>query len=376
MAFTGVGSTMLGPFLPHLSEQWRLHDHQAGILVSCLFLGSFSGTMLLSRHLDGCLRQGAWSAGLGCLLFGWFAHLASGFVGGAAALAIMGFGMGQLMSSINLLVGAAPAAERPRELANLGIAWCVGAILSPCLTTVLFSEFSPPLRVSFFAPLYLLPLLATSRYKLPEPPEREQRDAGGGANISMSRLAILCITIFLIYGGIESSIGEWMPLFAARYSGSTLAATQWLVSLFWLGLIAGRVLMVQVVSSATEPWILRGAISSSACCLLWLVLFPSLPGLMVGSAVMGICLSPIFPLMLSATIACGFTPRVMGIVLAACALGAAMFPLLLGLLSSMSSLRIGMLLPLSGLLLLLLLRWHPPEYPDPILMPGFFDEGN
>lgn len=52
MAFTGVGSTMLGAFLPGLLVHWQIHDHQGGMLVASLFLGSFAGTLSISEHLD------------------------------------------------------------------------------------------------------------------------------------------------------------------------------------------------------------------------------------------------------------------------------------------------------------------------------------
>src|SRR5579859_3857293 len=58
MAFTGVGSTMLGPLLPHLLPFWRIHDHEGGMLVASLFLGSFSGTLAMSERLERCLRRG------------------------------------------------------------------------------------------------------------------------------------------------------------------------------------------------------------------------------------------------------------------------------------------------------------------------------
>ena len=45
---TGIGSTFLGSFLPRLTILWHLRDRQAGMLVAALFLGSFTGTMLLA----------------------------------------------------------------------------------------------------------------------------------------------------------------------------------------------------------------------------------------------------------------------------------------------------------------------------------------
>jgi fucose permease len=79
---------------------------------------------------------------------------------------------------------------------------------------------------------------------------------------------------------------------------------------------------------------------------------------------MGICISPLFPLLLSITLSYGYPTRVMGGILAACALGSAVFPVLLGVLSSMFSLRAGMLLPVLGLILLLLFHSASPRHDE------------
>lgn len=236
MAFTGVGSTMLGAFLPGLLVHWQIHDHQGGMLVASLFLGSFAGTLSISEHLDRCLRRGSFAATLGCIGFAWATHLAHGFVPCLFALLIMGFGMGQLMSSLNLLVGAAPAATRAHQLANLSAAWCVGAMLSPCLSTVLLKSVSAPLRLGLFAPMFLLPVWALPDNQFaPSHPSRIDWAA------LFSDGVVLGPIVFLIYGGIEASLSAWMPAFATRYSGGPLAATQWILSLFWFGLILGRI---------------------------------------------------------------------------------------------------------------------------------------
>jgi MFS transporter, FHS family, glucose/mannose:H+ symporter len=359
MAFTGIGSTMLGPFLPHLLVQWQLHDHQAGMLVASLFLGSFSGTLLLSEHIASSLRRGAWAAAVGCALFAWCTHLDHGFAGGLLALLPLGFGMGQLMSSINLLVGATPPALRARGLANLGAAWCAGAILSPILSTVMFSRISPAFRLGLLAPLFLLPLIATPD-GLHLQPVSDQDNKDGWSSFH-SHGVLVCTAAFLLYGGIEASINAWGPSFAARYSGGTLAASQWILSLFWLGLIAGRTLIATVVSPSLEIPLLRVATIGSSLCLLSLLFFTSMEQIWVGTAFLGVCIAPTFPLLLSTTLSYGYSNRVMGMILASCALGSALFPWLLGILSSLFSLRFGMALPLLCLLSLAALRWNSPR---------------
>jgi MFS transporter, FHS family, glucose/mannose:H+ symporter len=360
MAFTGVGSTMLGPFMPQLLAKWRLHDHQGGMLVACLFLGSFSGTLLLSNRLDRSLRWGAWAAAVGCAGLGVSTYFGSGFVGGLTCLLVMGFGMGQLMSSINLLVGAAPAPIRSSALANLGAAWCIGAVLSPALSTVVVRAVSSSTRVLLFAPLFLLPLVCLPDFV----GDSKSPQNKVGLKDYLSSGVVVCALTFLVYGGIEASISAWITVFATRYSVSPMAIAQGILSLFWAGLIVGRLLTAMIASPVREPLLLRAAIIGSLACLTWLLIWPSLIALLLGSTLMGICLSPLFPLLLSITLSYGYPTRVMGGILAACALGSAVFPALLGVLSSMFSLRAGMLLPVLGLMLLLLFRSASPRHEE------------
>jgi len=344
----------MGPYLPSISVTWQLEDRQAGLLLSCLFFGSFAGNLLLGNHLTHTLRIGAYGTSIGLLLFAMMATRPTGFVCGAVGLAIMGFGLGQLM-------GASPIGERSRHLANIGVAWCLGAVLSPALTTVLIPYLSPLARLGLFAPAYLLPVVFLSDSGIPECLAESVRSFESRVMAGRWRLALSWVFVFLIYGGIEASIGGWVSLFALRYHLEEIGKAQWIMSLFWTGLIAGRLITARLVTPARETGIVRLAMISSVCSLSWLVVARSSFGLSIGVAITGACLAPLFPLLLSTTIECGFSSRLMGGVLAASGLGAALFPSLLGAVSSTSSLRTGMLVPLLALFSLILLCWRPPS---------------
>jgi FHS family glucose/mannose:H+ symporter-like MFS transporter len=349
----------MGSLLPCVSAYWHLHDKQSGLLLSCLFLGSFSGTMLLSRNLRRTLRIGATAATIGLIIFATSAKSPSGFAVGICSLVMMGFGLGQLMSSINLLVGATPVLFRSRALANLGSAWCVGAVLSPLLTTVLISGASPTSRLAFFAPVFLLPVIASLNRDLPR--SEDVQESGSIASGRFKRLVPLWIAIFLVYGGIEASVSGWMSMFAIRYQVSNTGYAQWLASVFWLGLIVGRLLVAGVVTQVEEKRLLSLSILSSACSLCFLVIAGSPGGLLVGIGLSGVCLGPIFPMLLSSALEYRLGSYAMGLVLAASGLGAAVFPSLLGIVSTASSLRTAMFFPPGALLLLLLMRQQSPQ---------------
>jgi FHS family glucose/mannose:H+ symporter-like MFS transporter len=356
----GAGCTLLGPFLPSLGATWRLQDHEAGLLIACLFSGSFLGTLLISNQLRRTLRIGSLTAFLGFLSFALLIKSPRGFVLGTFALALAGFGLGQLMSSINLVAGSGPANTRAGMLAKIGAAWCAGAVLSPALTTVLIPG-SPTARVGLYAFLFLLPAAYIQRRTLPTPGMELGYSSAVAPRSGIPNVTVFCATVFFIYGGIEASIGGWMPMFAVRYGLDKGSASQWMMSLFWSGLIIGRVLTAKTVRRSVEATIVRVALISSACCIVLLVATSSIRTLIACSIVIGICIGPIFPLLLSAVIECQLAPRAIGVILAASGLGAAILPYLFGILSSASSLQTAMLLPFVSLLVLLYLRWFPPH---------------
>jgi FHS family glucose/mannose:H+ symporter-like MFS transporter len=335
------------------------------MLVTCLFLGSFSGTLALSNNLDRCLRRGTICATSGCLGFAWATHLTTGFRPALTALLVLGFGMGQLMSSINLVVGAAAEEIRSNQLANLGAAWCTGAVLSPLLSTILVQSVSPSLRLALLAPLFLLPLAAPRSH----PSAPTQLPSRMQSSAWLANGALLCTLIFLVYGGIEASISAWMPSFATRQSAGHAAAAQWTLSLFWLGLIVGRTLVGALVAPQSEALVVRFATLASVACLLWLIFAPTFAQVLACCVVTGICIAPLFPLLLSAALSRGYSNRTMGLMLACCALGSAVFPYLLGLVSDFSSLRVGMVLPIAGFCFLLTFRLKSHRNPTPGFAP-------
>jgi len=330
---------------------WTLRDSQSGLLLASLFLGSFLGTLLISVNLQRTLRAGAWCSFAGFICFSASLSSLHGFVPGVAALFLAGLGMGQLMSSINLIVGRANPATRPGALSNLAALWCIGAIASPLFTSVLFSAFPMSARIALLGVLFLGPTLSGP---VP-PPQAATPDTDAPRASRTVRLGIIFALFFFLYGGIEASITGWMPLFAIRMGTTGLGTGQWIVSLLWMGLAAGRLISRPLIPRLGEPRLLQIALLSSAAAFAVLLLPHSAMAFTAGCILTGCLLGPVFPLTLSMMIGHALSNRVMGMILASCALGSAILPSMLGLLSSLShSLQLAMLLPLAGLVVLLL----------------------
>ncbi len=349
MLLAGVGSTFLGPFLPTLVTTWHLADKQAALLLSTFFVGSFLGTLLLSRFIERTLRAGSLCASAALILFAAAIRFTSTFYYALAALALFGFGLGQLMSSMNMIAGSASAERRASLLAKIGAAWCAGAVLSPAFTTPLLPQISPSARLMLLAPLFLLPAVRAAGCILDRPVQLlvEENTSLLGSN-RLHPAATWGITFF-IYGGVEACIAGWMPSFATRYQLRAFTGAQWIASVFWLGLIAGRAATARFVNPDREATLLRSALSGSLLGVFGLLLVPSPAGFLLACAVTGACLGHVFPLTFSSAVGCNLGTRALGGVLAACGLGAAALPYVLGVVSSGHGLRAAMLVPICGL---------------------------
>jgi MFS transporter, FHS family, glucose/mannose:H+ symporter len=258
--------------------------------------------------------------------------------------------MGQLMSSINLIVGRSSAESRSGALSHLSAVWCIGAILSPLFTSLAFTAFPFPYRLALLGTLFLLPawiqgVLQMSASALPEsaPP-----------HVQLVRGAVPFTLFFFLYGGVEASITGWLPLYAIRSGSEGFLTAQWVVSLLWIGLAGGRLLTGGIVSRMAELRLLRIAIVCGAISFVSLIFFHAGGFFLARCVITGVFLGPVFPLTLSLMIGRSLSTRTIGIALASCALGSAALPSLLGFLSSLSrSLQAAMLLPLIGLVILL-----------------------
>src|SRR5580658_8449749 len=101
LMLAGLGTALLGPILPLLARQWQMVDSQSGLLMMAKFCGAFLGGVTVSGRLRRSLLVGLTAGTVG---FGMFS-LAPTMSVGCVGLFIGGFGLGQMITSINILAG-------------------------------------------------------------------------------------------------------------------------------------------------------------------------------------------------------------------------------------------------------------------------------
>lgn len=358
-ALTGVGTVLLGCILPRLAAQWHLRDKDAGLLLLVQFATSASGALLVRRNLWKTLAIG-------------YALFSAGGAGiflleqkSLPAFAVLGLGMGLAMTSTNMLTGRRNTQRMGAALALLNFSWSAGSVACPLLAAPFLRHF--PGRDAFGVigvlalPFALLPLLA----------DRSGADVAATespAPTGMREAATIVYFALLafLYVGIEASVGNWMSTYATRSAAWTFAGSTLAVAVFWAAILLGRATTPAILAWMPELRLYRAAVVATAAGVGLLLLAHTRGSILAGSALTGLALAPVFPLILALFLREIGGSRNAGWVFAVAGLGGAVLSWLTGVVSSgTGSLRIGLLVPGAAALLMLGLISRRRMKPDP-----------
>lgn len=350
---TGMVTTLLGPVLPALTARWSLDDPHAGYFFTAEFLGSIVGVGLSSLIVPrlGFTLSLAYSYVL--LALGVGAIGVGPWELGLAAAATYGFGLGIIIPATNLWVSQTSGPKRAAALNVVNLAWGIGAVSLPAAVAI--AVRADHLRSLFLviagaSLMIAVALFAEGRDKATSPAPRIQIGAPALWGIRAA-LAIL----FYLYVGAENAVAGWIAMYTDRLhvaAGTLWAATP---SVFWGALLIGRALAVPVLRRVSEARLLPAGLLMAAIGVVGLIGANSMASVVVGTAIAGLGLSSVFPLLV-AKISHHFGeagPRVAGPIFACGGLGGATLPWLVGFASQRGGgLRTGLGVPLAAVLLM------------------------
>jgi FHS family glucose/mannose:H+ symporter-like MFS transporter len=347
----GLGTVMLGPLMPTLLHDWRLTDQQGGLLLAAKFVGSFLGGVSVPRRLRlGVLGGMAFA----CAGFGAFA-LSGGLVSGAACLFVGGFGLGQIIASTNIVIGRRYREHTGSALASVNFFWSLGAVLCGVIAAAALPRFHLRGPLLTFAGLFLVTGLGGLLN-----PSREAAATAESSAVDAPPLPMLILTRFalllFLYGGLETCMTGWLTTYTLRFSDVRLLGGQSAIVLLWSALTAGRALSSAALRVMREATLQRIGLGLSALLIAALVTTRHGPLLSLYCVLLGLSLAPFFPTTFALLMKRRPTAREAGFILAVSGLGAALFPWLMGFVSTQSgSLRVAMTVPLALALILLVL---------------------
>jgi MFS transporter, FHS family, glucose/mannose:H+ symporter len=365
LLLAGLGTALLGPILPVLALQWGMLDSQSGLLMMAKFCGAFLGGVTVSRKLRQSLLLGLAAGAVG---FGGFA-LAPGMSVGCVALFVGGYGIGQVITSVNILAGRRFTSHRGSALALLNFSFSLGAMMSALLSAWLLPRFALRRLLECFAGAFLLGGIGLILQMRQTRPQEDQDDEHFHAAMAesephsglSSRLFFYFAMLLVLYGGLETCLSGWLTTFALRYGDKTLALSEYTTLLLWMSLTVGRAgasaVMLRVGEKTTQRW----GLGLAAIFTAGLATAHSAVTIAGFAVLLGLSLAPFFPATWALLMTERPTARQAGIVLAVSGLGAAALPWMMGVLSTrMGSLQVALALPFAAAAGLLVMSWTAP----------------
>lgn len=355
LLLAGMGTVLLGPILPTLSNEWHLPDYQKGLLIFAKFLGAFVGGSTIPRRLRVGIFSGLLTTAAGLLGFAF----AEGLATGAIALFIMGVGLGQIIASTDILVGRRYRNHTGSALAIINFFWSVGAVAVGLVVAGVLPYYSLPQLLTAFAVAFLVIAAGGILQRVKATAEIAPEPAPD--TIPRNVLVAFGVLLFL-YGGLETCLSQWVTTYSDRYSGGHVLGGQSALVLLWLSIAVGRVVTSLLLRHVAERTVQK------LCMVLCMVFIPVLARaetgltIAVSSIALGCGLAPFFPSTFAQLLRRRPPARVAAFILAVSGLGAAGLAWLMGIVSShANSLRVAMAVPFAAAVGLLVVSFLLPS---------------
>jgi fucose permease len=369
----GLLSGAWGVLLPSLSDFYHVDKAVVGTLFFAstggYFLSAlFSGPLVQKLGLRWYLIIGTTAFLLGCLAL----VMKPPFLLVLVTRLLMGVGAAVIESGLNMYIAALP--NNASRLNYLHAFFGVGALIGPIVASGLLSmqwDWSSNFLISAAVTLLLLigfilffhqqPSQANAQEPVEEKNEireSERRKADNSPLASLKLPIVWLATLYLfVYCGVETNLGNWGYSFLLENRHEQELLAGWIVSGYWMGLTLGRFTFNNLAKR------LRISISSMMYCaiagsLLGLFILMVLPGMVadvLGFALIGFSLGPIYPTTVALVprlVPAPIIANTIGFLIGLSIPGIALFPWFAGVLAQYSN--IWSLLPYTAILALMM----------------------
>lgn len=354
----GIVLTTLGALLPSIIDRFGIDKTAAGSLFLLNTFGIVIGSIVFGPIVD---RNGYKE-----MLVGATALIIVGLEGIAfapsmiwlrGAVLLTGFGGGIINGGANALVADISVDGRTAGLSKLHVFFGAGAVGVPFALGILLGKFSYGTLIAVVGALCVVPLAITAAPRFPTPKQAQ------GFPIATAR-ALLRDPVLLTFGvmlflesGMEITVGGWTATFFKEELFITDQRALVYLSLYWLGLMAGRMGLSAALRRVGPARILAACIAV-AFAAVWLVITARNPSFAaLGVFLLGVGFSATFPVVLGfvADRHAALSGTAFSVVMVIALTGGMLLPYFTGVLGTSYGLRGSFLIVPSSLVLLALL---------------------
>jgi FHS family glucose/mannose:H+ symporter-like MFS transporter len=351
---------LLGPSIPAIIEDLGISYAQAGFFFTMLSLGSLFGTPLGGIASDYLNRKAlfaciALTLAIGLVSMGIPASYA------AILLIILAYSfVGSPAGTVGQSIMLAVFPDRRERYISLQTSFAaLGSFTAPLLVALNFTA-GLSWRWPFIETGALALLLFLFILLVPLP-----RAAGGAMSWkNLSRVLgnpRILFSALLIFFSVAPDLGfsYWLAEHFKTELGVSLNLSSAVVSVFLVGMIAGRLATSRLLKRFTTPRLLKSGLILSLGSLIVFLKVPWIPVKLLAIVLYGLGTAPVFPLLMARGTALypDQPGTVSGVLFGSVSLGGMVFPLLLGALASRLGIRLSYILVgvvILGLLLTLI----------------------
>lgn len=297
----GVSMALLGSVKIRLCEALGIDDGQFGKLFSAymfsnvvfvLVAGLFSDTLgYKTVAIIGYVMGAA-----AILIFG----QSKNYTMAMAACLLLGIGSMFMNTAGNVLLGnSAILFEDPGQSNNMGnVFFGVGAFFIPMIIAFLSKKMSLSGTTTIISIIVFIPLIFALTATFPAAPEGFSF-ATAASLITQSQV-ILCALCLMCYIALEVSMGGWITTYMTNV-GADEAKAQQVLSIFWISIMAGRLLTALVIGEyfiklgVDGAWFICGLAVVASIILFYLTKVSDVGVATIALIITGLAFAPIFP---------------------------------------------------------------------------------
>ncbi|MCX7300871.1 MAG: MFS transporter [Rhodobacterales bacterium] len=239
----GMSMTIIGAALPKILASFGWSYFTAGLVLAANAIAYFSFTFVggyAIRHLGPrrTMLCGLSTAAVGLMFFGSTSDPLTNILLGA----MIGIGQGFVEITVNWTTLRLDTAKSGRPMNLMHGAFAIGAIVGPLTLAALLRAGLDwvavyHLMAAVFLALFVLFLLLPMRLPPDAPEPKEGRTP---QRLSTNPAYFLSFLALFFYVGVEIGVSNWLAEYFVAVFDFPVAQSALLVSLFWVGLLAGR----------------------------------------------------------------------------------------------------------------------------------------
>ena len=245
-AFTlfGTSMTIVGAALPRILADFGWSYGAAGAVIAASAAAYFLSSLASGRVLKRIGPKAGILIGLSACVLGLALFAATpSFMVNLLLNALIGAGQGLIEPTVNLATLRMDAESSGRPMNLMHGAFAIGAVVGPIVLSVIMAT-ALPWTLLFRAIACLFALLGLAFAFMPfdrlDKPAREAPTSADSARPRRSAAYWLGFACLLLYVGAELGISNWIAEYFVKIFSAEPAFASLTVSLFWIGLLAGR----------------------------------------------------------------------------------------------------------------------------------------